>query len=201
MAKLALILGGARSGKSRFAQQLATTLGGDRVLFVATAKASDLEMARRIQIHQDSRPAAWDLLEIQLGVGEALAAAPDDHPVVLIDCLTLLVSNVLFNLGNDPAPETAEKRVRAETASLLDASQRRQGTVIIVSGEVGLGLVPTNSLGRMFRDLLGWANQTIAAQCDAAYLLVAGLPIELKSLTSTLDQAAAVCSAFDSRRS
>jgi len=194
MAHIALILGGVRSGKSRFAQDLAHKLGGDDVLFVATAEARDAEMSRRIQIHQTTRPSAWTTLESAQNVGAAIAHRRSNDvksPTLLIDCLTLLVSNVLLGCGDDASADIVEQRVAAEIQSLLAACEEWPAAVIIVSGEVGLGVVPESSLGRQYRDLLGWANQAVAARSTATYLMVAGLPIELKSLASSVEQAAA----------
>ena len=184
MSRLILILGGVRSGKSRFGLELAARLGGDNVLFVATAAAGDDEMARRIAVHRQSRPAGWPTLEQALDVGAALADVGSRHAVVLLDCLTLLVSNRLLASGDRPCAETAERDVRAEIDSLISYASQFHGTIIVVSGEVGMGLVPENPLGRLFRDLLGWANQRLAAAADETYLMVAGLPIELKALAN-----------------
>jgi len=189
MARLVLILGGARSGKSRFAQDLAARLNETGVLFVATAEAGDAEMRERIQIHRRSRPADWETLECPINVGATLAQSADRHTVVVVDCLTLLVSNILLAVA-DSNPQRAQGLVEAETASLLAACRKRQGTVIIVSGEVGQGVVPGNSLGRTFRDLLGWANQALAAESTATYLMVAGFPVEVRSLAASVEAAA-----------
>jgi adenosylcobinamide kinase / adenosylcobinamide-phosphate guanylyltransferase len=194
MARVILILGGARSGKSRFAQQLAERIGGAEVLFVATAEAGDLEMASRIEVHRNSRPRAWDTLEKPVEVARALASAPDRYQAVLIDCLTLLVSNVVLSCGNPVDTTMAEKRMRDESDALIAACRQRTGAVIIVSSEVGQGLVPDNRLGRVFRDVLGWTNQAVAAAADAVYLLVAGLPVEVKCLAKSLEEAAAAFS-------
>jgi len=190
MARIALILGGARSGKSRFAEQLAERIGGASVLFVATAKASDHEMASRIEAHRNSRPRAWDTLEKPMGLAGALAATPDRYRAIVIDCLTLLASNVILSCGDPVDDKMAEKRMRQETDALLAAYRQRAGTIIIVSNEVGEGLVPDSPLGRIFRDVLGWTNQTVAAEADAVYLMVAGLPVEVKSLAKSLGEAA-----------
>jgi adenosylcobinamide kinase/adenosylcobinamide-phosphate guanylyltransferase len=191
MAKTILILGGARSGKSRFAQELARQIGGDDVLFVATATAGDVEMTRRIERHRRDRPDHWRTLEQTADIGAAIAGAPERHKVVIIDCLTLLVSNVLLDCPDRLEADAVEERIRAEINSLLAACRRREGTVIIVSGEVGQGLVPDNPLGRAFRDLAGIANQVVAAAADATYLMVAGLPVEIKALAASVDAAAA----------
>ncbi len=190
MARIVLLLGGARSGKSRFAQQLAERIGGASVLFVATAEASDLEMASRIEAHRNSRPRAWEILEKPIGVASALAAAPDRYQAVVIDCLTLLASNVILSCEHPVDAKAAEKRMRQETDALITACRQRQGAIFIVSNEVGEGLVPDNRLGRIFRDVLGMTNQTVAAGADAVYLMVAGLPVEVKSLARSLEQVA-----------
>jgi adenosylcobinamide kinase/adenosylcobinamide-phosphate guanylyltransferase len=193
MARIVLIIGGVRSGKSRFAQDLAHKLSADNVLFVATAEAGDDEMIRRIQIHQAARPGTWTTLEAAQNIGARMQqtqqSAKPCHTIV-IDCLTLLVSNVLQSCGDKSVPSIAEQRVGEEIKSLLSTCELLNGTVIIVSGEVGLGVVPESALGRQFRDLLGRANQAVAARSNATYLMVAGLPIELKSLAVSIDQAA-----------
>ncbi len=190
---LTLILGGVRSGKSRFGQDLAHSIGGDNVLFVATAESRDDEMARRIDKHRHSRPSAWQTLEQPLGTGQAIAAYESPKPVVLLDCLTLLVSNVLFEVESDlNSPEgisAIESRMQAEVDSLIRVAEVRGCHLIIVSGEVGMGLVPETPLGRLFRDLLGWANQRIASRATSTYLLVAGLPINIATLASSVQQA------------
>jgi adenosyl cobinamide kinase/adenosyl cobinamide phosphate guanylyltransferase len=190
MARIVLILGGARSGKSRFAQQLGERIGGASVLFIATAEASDLEMASRIEVHKNSRPQAWGTLEKSMGVASALAAAPDRYQAVVIDCLTLLASNVIVSCGNPLDDKKAEQRMRQEIDALIAACRQRQGVIIIVTNEVGEGLVPDNRLGRVFRDLLGWTNQAVASEAEAVYLMVAGLPVEVKSLARSLEEAA-----------
>lgn len=182
MGRLLLVLGGARSGKSAYAQQLAQALGGSRVLFVATAQAWDEEMAQRIAQHQQERPTAWRTLETSHHVGQAIARELDDATVVLVDCLTLLVSNTMLRLSESPDPAAAAAAVQTEITDLLQTCQENGATYIVVSNEVGLGLVPDNPLGRLYRDLLGRANQTLAAQADAVYFMVAGLPVEVKAL-------------------
>src|SRR5262249_42091114 len=180
MGRLLLILGGARSGKSAYAQQLAQELGGSRVLFVATAQAWDEEMTQRIAQHRQERPTAWRTLEAPQHVGPAIAMALDDGAVVLVDCLTLLVSNTILHLSESPDPAAAAAAVQAELTALSQTYQGTAATYIVVSNEVGL--VPDNPLGRLYRDLLGRANQTLAAQAEAVYFMVAGLPVEVKAL-------------------
>jgi adenosylcobinamide kinase / adenosylcobinamide-phosphate guanylyltransferase len=177
MGQLTLILGGARSGKSTFAQQLAEA--SDRVLFVATAEAHDEEMRDRIEKHRQARPTTWRTLEISRGVGQAILDA-GQVDLVLVDCLTLLVANLVMGV-EDPFDPSVEKRVQDEIQGLLACAARLNGHLIVVSNEVGLGLVPPYPLGRAYRDLLGQANQILAQQADVVYLLVAGLPLVLKN--------------------
>ncbi len=182
MGDLILILGGARSGKSDFAQKLARDLGGERVLFVATAEPGDDEMRERIAAHQQARPAGWRTLEAPDHAGEAILQASGSEPVILVDCLTLLVSNAVLRLGEAPPVRQAEADALAEVEGLLRAHGQSGAAMIVVSNEVGLAIVPDNALARSYRDALGRANQALAAHCDKVYWLVAGLPIELKAL-------------------
>ena len=182
MGQLILILGGARSGKSAFAQKLARDLGGERVLFVATAEAGDDEMRERIAAHQQARPAGWRTLEALGDTGRAIVQAGASEPVVVVDCLTLLVSNAVLRLGEGPEVRAAEAAALAEVEGLLQAYRESGATIIVVSNEVGLGVVPDNPLARSYRDALGRANQALAAQCDKVYWLIAGLPVELRAL-------------------
>ena len=192
MGQVALILGGVRSGKSRFAQDLARQLGGEDVLFVATAEACDDEMSRRIDMHRQSRPAAWRTLEQPRDTGRVIAGIETPPCVILLDCLTLLVSNIVLQCDEDG--DSPEHRMRAEIADLIDVVKQRESTMIIVSGEVGMGLVPENRIGRLFRDLLGWANQLIAREATSTYLMVAGFPINVKLIASSVHQAASALS-------
>ena len=170
MRKLILVLGGARAGKSAFALRLAEPLLGDNEgCFIATAQALDTEMAERIARHREERSAKWITIEEPYQLDAALLQAADAK-VVLIDCLTLFVSNWLLRSDND-AMQTIVARLLANVNSQ---------TVICVSNEVGLGIVPDNPLARTFRDLLGRVNQQFAAAADEVYLLVAGLPLQLK---------------------
>jgi adenosylcobinamide kinase/adenosylcobinamide-phosphate guanylyltransferase len=182
MGDIRLILGGARSGKSRFAQTLAQQLGGDDVVFVATAEPRDEEMSRRISLHHDTRNPRWRTLEAATMVAQAIDAFEARPAVMLIDCLTLLVSNVLFASGDEADANACEQAVAKEVEQLLETCRRHPGTTLFVSGEVGLGLVPESAIGRLYRDLLGSANQRVATHSSATYLLVAGIPIDLKQL-------------------
>jgi adenosyl cobinamide kinase/adenosyl cobinamide phosphate guanylyltransferase len=174
MAKqLVLILGGARSGKSRYAQELAPQLGA-RVAYLATAEARDDEMQTRIANHRAERPVDWQTLEAARAVGATLARTQAD--VVILDCLTLLVTNVM--LAAEEADQPA--RVNDEVVKLLAAYRAGNFSLVIVSNEVGMGIVPDNALARAYRDLLGAVNQHIARVADSVVLMVAGLPMRVK---------------------
>ena len=175
--QLILILGGARSGKSACAESIARQ--GERALFVATAQALDDDMRRRILIHRERRPVAWDTLEEPLDPVAAIPAALSGHDTLLLDCLTVWVSNLLLELGDDGHVET---EILARVSALLDLYEQTNSRWILVSNEVGLGVVPASVLGRSYRDLLGRVNQLVASRADKVYLMVAGLALELKSL-------------------
>jgi adenosylcobinamide kinase/adenosylcobinamide-phosphate guanylyltransferase len=174
--QIILLIGGARSGKSHYAQQLAGELGS-KVLFVATGEALDEEMQARIAEHRKDRPKNWRTLEATTGIGKAIEEQIGDAEVIVIDCITLLISNLLR--GQPDYPE-AEKIVKAEINKFIDTMDRLNASFVIVSNEVGMGLVPDNKLGRIYRDLLGKANQLLASRATEVYLMVACLPIQVK---------------------
>jgi adenosylcobinamide kinase/adenosylcobinamide-phosphate guanylyltransferase len=171
--KLIFITGGARSGKSDFALKLAQRFAG-RKAYLATARALDEEMAERIQKHKRNRPQDWQTLEEPLGVAKVLKEGAGHFSVILLDCLTLWISNSLM-------AKWGEKKILREADRLLEASQGMKGTVIIVSNEVGLGIVPDNPSARIFRDLSGLIHQKVARQADEVYFMVNGLPLQLKN--------------------
>lgn len=192
---LTLVLGGVRSGKSDFAQSLAHALAGDDVVFVATAEAGDAEMHRRIERHRRDRPTAWRTLEAPRDVAAAIESTGGVPSVVLVDCLTLLVSNLLCAVADAIAGpgevDRLEQAVRHEIAALVSIVHRRRTHVIVVSGEVGQGLVPESALGRVFRDILGMANRMLSREATATYLLVAGQAVPLHAVaTAPLEVAA-----------
>lgn len=175
--EIVLVTGGARSGKSRWARDEARALGGDRVTMVATATAADEEMARRIRRHREGRPQGWTTLEEPLDVARALREAPDE--VVVLDCLTLLVANVM--LAAEPREEPVLlAAARRATEELLKVAEDRDGTLIVVTNEVGTGIVPPTPLGRWFRDAQGLANQLVGAAARQVVLLVSGQPLRIK---------------------
>ncbi len=168
-----LIGGGARSGKSGYAQQRAEALPGPRI-YLATAQAFDAEMEARIARHQAERGAAWaETIEEPFAVAAALKKAGDRCAVILVDCITLWLSNLLGR-------GAADAEILAAVQELGEVAARVPATVIIVTNEVGLGLVPEYPLGRRFRDLAGFANQALAAACDEVCFLLWGLPQRLK---------------------
>ena len=171
-----LITGGARAGKSSYAQKLAAAIGG-RVLFVATAEAKDKDMRLRIENHKKSRPLNWDTLESPAEVAKAIGEKKGDYPVFVVDCITMLVSNVMLGAKDETA---AESEVMKEIDSLINIMQSKSTAFILVSNEVGLGIVPDNELSRVYRDLLGRANQLLAQHADEVYLMVAGIPVKIK---------------------
>ncbi|MEM7029323.1 MAG: bifunctional adenosylcobinamide kinase/adenosylcobinamide-phosphate guanylyltransferase [Chloroflexota bacterium] len=173
-----LILGGARSGKSSYAEKLAAE-AGPNVLYVATAEAKDDDMAERIANHQRERPASWQTIETPLAVSPALESLSQAPDLILLDCLTLLVSNILLSLEEEPQA-VIEQHIAQEISAIIAAQERLNTALIIVSNEVGLGLVPPYPLGRIYRDLLGRANQQLAAQADQVLFMVAGLPMTVK---------------------
>ena len=181
MGELILILGGARSGKSAQALRIAHERGGDKALFVATAEAGDDEMRLRIAKHRAERPAHWRTLEAPRNVGLAVSQHAPAHATIIVDCITLLVSNLLVDTP-DPYDEAVQEDVGQEVAAILQAAREMPdgNRLILVSNEVGAGLAPLTPLGRAFRDLVGRANQTFAAAADRVVLMVAGLAVPLK---------------------
>lgn len=183
--KLVFLLGGARSGKSGFAEQWART-NGRQVLFVATAQAFDEEMRTRIDRHRQERPPEWTTLEAPLQTGAVVrqAVAGTAYDTVLVDCLTLLAANVLLGLPEEATQEEVNAAVLAETDALLSVCVDSTATWLLVSNEVGMGVVPPTRLGRLYQDALGRANQRVAQAADEVLLLVAGLPWRLKPASS-----------------
>ena len=181
--KTTLITGGARSGKSHFAQELARRLD-KAVLFVATAEAGDEEMRQRIEEHKKARPAHWSTLEVTSHVGNQILQDCNEAQVVIVDCITLLVSNILGQYDDQTIERIdaglIEKKVVDEIDELVECINRLDASFIVVTNEVGTGLVPATKTGRLYRDLLGRANQLLAQQSDEVYLMVAGLPVKIK---------------------
>lgn len=179
MGQLTLILGGARSGKSSHALKLATQ-AQKPVTFIATAQALDEEMAARIQKHKSERPADWQPLEIPFDI--ASHAGTIQTEVVILDCITLLVANLLMQFVQDDRVEEAPflQAAQKEIEALLSVIRDSKAHWIVVSNEVGLGLVPPYQMGRVYRDGLGWANQRLASEAHSVVFMVAGIPTVIK---------------------
>lgn len=177
--KLTFILGGARSGKSAYAQKLADE-SGKPVTFLATAQALDEEMSARIHKHQTERPAGWQTLEVPFEVASRVKEIKSE--IVILDCITLLVSNVLMQFVNDDFAEEVPfmKEIQKEVEDLLLAIRESDQHWILISNEVGLGLVPPYQMGRVYRDGLGWANQRLAREADKVIFMVAGIPMSVR---------------------
>jgi adenosylcobinamide kinase/adenosylcobinamide-phosphate guanylyltransferase len=187
--QLILILGGARSGKSTFAQQLAQR-SERSVAFIATATASDDDMHNRIMLHRATRPTHWPTIEEPLELAIALRQAADVADVILLDCITVWLSNWLFSRG-DPDRIAMANVDSSYTEGALNAIEELltvlaaldgSKTLIAVTNEVGLGIVPAYALGRVYRDILGRVNQRLAAAAARVYLMVAGLGVDIKRL-------------------
>ncbi len=175
---LLYISGGARSGKSRYAEQRALALTGPR-RYIATCPAIDDEMAARIDRHQQRRNGqGWQTIEEPVDLVAALDASRDSA-VVLIDCVTLWINNLLY-VAETEQQTLDEDAIHRLTLQMIDAARQGQRTVIFVSNELGMGIVPADALSRHYRDLIGRCNQTLAAHADEAVFLVSGLPLSLK---------------------
>ena len=167
-----LVLGGARSGKSRYAQELAFAF--KRVVFIATARRDDAEMRAKIARHRRERPPSWKTLEISTGLDRALRERCRNADLLIIDCLTLYLASALGRKRGD------RRQVHDHIQSICEAIREAQASVVIVSNEVGCGVVPAYRSGREYRDLLGEFNQQIAQVADRVVLMVAGLPLTVK---------------------
>jgi adenosylcobinamide kinase/adenosylcobinamide-phosphate guanylyltransferase len=168
LSRVTLVLGGARSGKSRFAEKL--VIGAGRGTYIATAEARDSEMRARIDSHRVRRGQAWRTVEAPLDLVGALTSAEAEGEPVLVDCLTLWLSNLM----------EADRDIRGETDELISRLTGLQCPAVLVSNEVGQGIVPANPLARRFRDHAGMLNQAVAAVADRVFFVTAGIPAQLK---------------------
>ncbi len=179
--KLILILGGSRSGKSEFAEKIAADTN-KRVVYIATASICDDEMAERVRLHQERRPGNWVTVEEEIDVLGVLGKYGQGD-VLLLDCATVWITNLLLDQQHSDLKTASvknEKHILEQVARMPEAVENG-ADLIVVSSEVGLGLIPEYPLGRVFRDLAGKANQLLASKADSVFLLVAGLPMEIKS--------------------
>ena len=179
MGQITLILGGARSGKSSYALRLAED-SRKPVTFIATAQAYDNEMSARIQRHKAERHTNWQTLELPLNIAPSVSQIRSD--LVILDCVTLWVTNLMMQFVKDDLVDEGPfmRAAQTETEALLSAIRKTEQAWLIVSNEVGLGLVPPYQMGRVYRDGLGWANQRLAQAANRVILMVAGIPMTVK---------------------
>lgn len=185
MSKLILVTGGARSGKSTFAEQKAKAFGND-VLYVATSKPIDDEMKQRIAKHRAQRPNEWETLEVYRDLDNALADIIDKKDAVLLDCITIMVTNLMLDecfdwdcLTRDQV-QGIELQIQIQIEKLIEIAKSSEVPFILVTNEVGMGVVPPSAIGRDFRDIAGRMNQILARAADAVYFCVSGIPMKVK---------------------
>ena len=177
MARIIFVTGGARSGKSGFAEKRALEFGAP-LGYLATAQTLDDEMGERVRRHRERRGGEWSTIEEPVHLSQALARCDGRYQVILVDCLTLWLSNLLFKY--EDAAEEIEGRIHEDLQRLKSTLHGMVTPVVLVSNEVGMGIVPDNALARMFRDIAGSANQTLAAAADEVHVVISGIPLRLK---------------------
>ncbi|HKL13248.1 MAG TPA: bifunctional adenosylcobinamide kinase/adenosylcobinamide-phosphate guanylyltransferase [Halanaerobiales bacterium] len=189
MSQIFLIMGGARSGKSSFAEEIAEKLSKEEVIYLATAQALDQEMEERITHHKKQRPQAWETIEEPLALSEVIENVKDNK-TVLMDCLTLFISNMILkqaeldkNENNLTQKFNIEQEIINEIETTIKKARKNDLNLIIVSNQVGQGVVPNNELGRLFRDIAGRANQFVADTADRVFMTIAGYPIDLNDIS------------------
>ena len=182
-ARLVLVTGGARSGKSSFAERYVAA-HGERIAYIATAQIFDDEMRYRVKLHRARRPAAWQTYEAPFDAENAIAEAAKTHDALLFDCLTVYLSNLLCQLPEEQLKdEDAVYKLAQDAAQkLISAAQASGALCVFVTNEVGAGIVPENALARLYRDIAGLTNQAFARAAEEVYLTVSGIPVELKKL-------------------
>ncbi len=188
MGRITFILGGARSGKSRFAQEMAAGLvarTAGTVLYLATAAGEDEEMERRIARHREGRPPEWKTIEEPRRVARILEPAAGGAAILILDCLTLLVTNMLLDQGADhpgasPPADILEQIVMKEVEDILSVCRRIGAHSLLISNEIGMAVVPPTPLGRLFRDIAGRVNQRVAREAEEVFLMIAGLAQKVK---------------------
>lgn len=181
MGKIILVTGGARSGKSRFAEQYIARVG-QHIGYIATAEVYDEEMAFRVKLHRQRRPAEWKTYEAPLDAHVALREAGRECDAVLFDCLTLYMSNILCSLDSFEDSHQNYSLAKEKLDALIDQAKANRGTTVFVTNEVGSGIVPGDHLSREYRDVAGIANQWMARAADEVYLVVCGLAVNVKKL-------------------
>ena len=177
--KLIFITGGARSGKSSFAEKIAAKTS-KKVAYIATGQPLDEEMAFRIKKHREKRLNTWETYEEPIEVRELVSHLGLEKEIILVDCLTLLISNLLLRKEDKVEDSKWQEEILLEIEKFAEVSYKVPAQVIIVSNEVGMGLVPDNPLGRVYRDILGRANSIIADKADEVFMMVSGIPLKIK---------------------
>lgn len=186
MAEIILVTGGARSGKSGYSESLAKNLG-ENILYIATAIPFDGEMKNRIAKHQKTRPKSWETYEGYEDLYKKILTCGEKYDGILLDCITVMITNIMFghknfdenNISLDIMDEI-ELHIKKQLSALMEVVKDVNVPLIMVTNEVGSGIVPESKIGRVFRDLAGRINQFIAQQADSVYLLVSGIPVKVK---------------------
>jgi Adenosyl cobinamide kinase/adenosyl cobinamide phosphate guanylyltransferase len=187
MGKIILVTGGARSGKSSFAEAYAAK-HGKNIAYIATAEIYDKEMKYRVALHKMRRPSSWKTYEAPYDAQQALLQAADDgHDMILFDCLTLYLSNMLCRRAAATELASQYAYVTERMEGLLQAGKKIDSDIVMVTNEVGAGIVPENALAREYRDLSGLANQLVAREAAAVYLVVCGIPVNIKKIAENLE--------------
>lgn len=186
--KIVLVTGGVRSGKSRFAEDLTASFGLP-VVYIATATVMDSEMEMRVKIHQQRRPESWETVEEPIEVIKAIASKGSPDKVLMIDCLTLWITNLMFR-QELPEDEEAFKKIEEEILDMVrraaETARQINANMVIVSNESGLGLIPPDRLSRKYQEIVGRANETVAKAADEVYLVVSGIPVEIKEMSKKI---------------
>lgn len=186
MGKLVLVTGGARSGKSSYAESIIKKLEGE-ILYIATSIPFDDEMRERVKKHRERRPIEWHTYEGYKNLKTVFKQGEADYKGILLDCVTIMLTNLMFDKAADDidrlsqeAIDAIEEKIIAEVKGFIDAAEKSDSTIVMVTNEVGDGIVPENKLARIFRDIAGRVNQYIASRSDEVYLVVCGMPVKIK---------------------
>lgn len=185
MGKLILVTGGARSGKSSFAERYIKEIGKN-VAYIATSQVYDEEMAFRVKLHKQRRPAEWKTFESPFDAHEIIAKHGHEYDAILFDCMTIYISNILCSQENIDDFDGIYEKVSSQVEKLIAAVKQVKATVVFVTNEVGSGIVPDNRLSREYRDLAGLSNQLLAKAADKVFLVVSGIPVDIKKLEAPL---------------
>lgn len=186
MGKIILITGGARSGKSCFAEKYAARYGKN-IAYIATAQVYDDEMRRRVDLHQKRRPVSWATYEAPYDAESVVMQAAHTADLILFDCLTLYLSNMLCAASMPTAPDARYTYVKTRICRLIDSAKQSDATVVFVTNEVGMGIVPLNAMAREYRDLAGLTNQFMAEAAKEVYLVISGLAVDVKKIAEQLE--------------